>query len=77
MKMSFARVGKKQDNAPATSTLEDPLRMMNKTMVYFMPIMILLMVASLPSGVGLYLAVSTVFGVVQQWTVMRQPSPIS
>lgn len=77
MKLSFARVGKKQDNAPATNSLEDPLRMMNKTMVYFMPIMILLMVASLPSGVGLYLAISTLFGIVQQWNVMRQPSPIT
>lgn len=54
-----------------TDMLQDPLRMMNKTMLYFMPIMMAFMVATLPSAVGLYLAISTVFGVAQQLVVNK------
>ena len=50
----------------------DPLNMMNKTMMYFMPVMIALMVASLPSAVGLYMVVSTLFGVGQQFFINRR-----
>lgn len=77
MKMSLSRfstgpgVLAQKHKMDATAALQDPLLMMNKSMTYFMPIMILLMVASLPSGVGLYLAVSTLFGIVQQFTVNR------
>lgn len=51
--------------------LQDPMKMMNKTMIYFMPVMIGFMVATLPSGVGLYLFVSTLFGIAQQYSVNR------
>jgi YidC/Oxa1 family membrane protein insertase len=50
----------------------DPMKMMSKTMVYFLPLMIVFMTASLPSGVGLYWGVSTAFGVVQQLFVNRE-----
>lgn len=83
MKLSFSRkniTGKhsdkaeivvKDENPDPTLALQDPLRMMNKTMLYFMPIMMAFMVATLPSGVGLYLAVSTIFGIAQQYVVNR------
>lgn len=64
-------VAKKDEHVDPTEALQDPLRMMNKTMLYFMPIMMAFMVATLPAGVGLYLAVSTIFGIVQQYVVNR------
>lgn len=63
--------GVPEKKAHNVDELQDPLKMMNKTMVYFMPVMIGFMVASLPSGVGLYLAVSTLFGIAQQYSVNR------
>jgi|CXWL01.1.fsa_nt_gi YidC/Oxa1 family membrane protein insertase len=51
--------------------LQDPLKMMNKTMIYFMPVMMGFAVATLPSGVGLYLFVSTLFSLAQQFAVNR------
>ncbi len=71
MKMSFARF-KEAPAAITNPTVEDPLKSMNKMMIYFMPIMILLMAQSLPSGVGLYLMVSTLFGILQQFIVNRE-----
>jgi YidC/Oxa1 family membrane protein insertase len=84
MKLSFSRkkigvketpekheLAKKEENSDPTQALQDPLRMMNKTMLYFMPVMMAFMVATLPSGVGLYLAVSTLFGIAQQFYVNR------
>ena len=45
---------------------------MNQAMMYFMPVMIAVFTASLPSGVGLYWGVSTVFGIGQQLVVNRE-----
>ncbi|MGE3278382.1 MAG: YidC/Oxa1 family membrane protein insertase [Candidatus Altimarinota bacterium] len=64
-------IAHKDEQVDPTDALQDPLRMMNKTMLYFMPLMMGFMVATLPSGVGLYLAVSTLFGIVQQYAVNR------
>lgn len=85
MKLSFAqrKAAKKQVNIDEkgiiaehdpVADLQDPLQAMNKTMLYFMPIMMAFMVATLPSGVGLYLAVSTLFGIAQQLVVNRSDS---
>jgi YidC/Oxa1 family membrane protein insertase len=75
MKMSLSRFSgqapKPKSSGGIGADLQNPLLMMNKSMTYFMPIMILLMVASLPSGVGLYLGISTLFGIAQQFTVNR------
>ena len=79
LKLSFARrkkskhgkevidVGDKKKEPQA----QDPMQMMSKSMMYFMPVMIGLMVASLPSGVGIYMMVSTLFGIVQQYVVNK------
>lgn len=59
----------KVSNKPAADT--NPMQMMSKSMMYFMPVMMALMAASLPSGVGLYLMISTLFGIGQQYTVNK------
>lgn len=53
------------------STDPDPMKMMNKTMIYFMPIMIAVLAATLPAAVGIYLLISSLFGVAQQFFVNR------
>jgi len=85
MKLTFARRQTKKDGTevidikedgsaePAKKkSLQEQMNVMNKTMLYFMPVMIALMVASLPSGVGLYLFISTLFGIGQQLVVNRR-----
>ncbi len=51
---------------------QDPMKMMNKTMLYIMPLMLAFMTATFPAGVGLYLIVSTLFGIFQQYSVNRK-----
>jgi YidC/Oxa1 family membrane protein insertase len=48
------------------------LQMANKTMVIIMPIMIALFTASAPAGLGLYWAVSTLYGIIQQAVINSQ-----
>lgn len=49
----------------------NPMKMMNKTMMYFMPLIIAFMVASTPAGVGLYMTVSSLFGIGQQYFINK------
>lgn len=44
----------------------------SRTMMYVMPVMIAFFTASVPSGVGLYWAFSTLYGIIQQMIVNRQ-----
>lgn len=60
-------LGKSIKNAPTDS----PMPMMNKTMIYFMPLLIAFFTASLPAAVGFYWGASTVFGIGQQIIVNR------
>jgi YidC/Oxa1 family membrane protein insertase len=64
-KVVAAKKKNEEDKTP------DPMKMMSKTMVYFLPIMIAFMTASLPAGVGLYWGVTTSFGIIQQLFVNR------
>ncbi len=59
---------KKVKDKPAA----DEMEIANKMMIYVMPVMIALFTASTPSGVGLYWAVSTTYGICQQLVVNRQ-----
>lgn len=65
MKLSFAR---KQPQPTDKSEME----VANKTMTYIMPVMIAFFTASVPSGVGLYWAFSTIYGIVQQMVINKQ-----
>ncbi len=60
-------LGKSLKNAPTDS----PMPMMNKTMIYVMPLLIAFFTASLPAAVGFYWGASTVFGIGQQIVVNR------
>jgi YidC/Oxa1 family membrane protein insertase len=84
LKLSFSRRSKQQkhgkevidvvdenDKKDKKKTPENPMQMMSKSMMYFMPVMMALMAASLPSGVGVYLVISTLFGIGQQYFVNK------
>jgi len=45
---------------------------MNKQMVYFFPVFTVFIAASLPAGLGLYWVATTVFGIVQQYFVLKK-----
>jgi YidC/Oxa1 family membrane protein insertase len=60
-------LGKSIKKAPTDS----PMPMMNKTMIYFMPILIAFFTASLPAAVGFYWGASTLFGIGQQLVVNK------
>lgn len=48
------------------------MQMVNKTMIYFLPVMIALFTASVPAGVGLYWGISTLYSIGQQMIVNRE-----
>jgi YidC/Oxa1 family membrane protein insertase len=53
---------------------EDMMAMMNKSMLYFMPIMTVLIGSSLPGGLALYWLVVTLLSILQQHLVFRRAS---
>jgi YidC/Oxa1 family membrane protein insertase len=57
--------------AKTEKSAENPLPMMNKTMVYVMPIMIAVFTATLPAAVGFYWGTSTLFAILQQIVINR------
>lgn len=69
LRISLAKTPKKKpaDSKKGGSEME----MASKTMTYIMPFMIAFFTASVPSGVGLYWAFSTIYGIVQQVIVNR------
>lgn len=48
---------------------------MNRSMLYFMPVMTVIIGAKLPGGLALYWLVSNLFMVIQQWFVFRKKKP--
>ncbi len=65
-KKEVATTKDKKDSAP------DQMEIMNKTMTYVMPVMITVFTASVPSGIGLYWGISTLYGIGQQLVVNYQ-----
>ncbi|MBU1613389.1 MAG: YidC/Oxa1 family membrane protein insertase [bacterium] len=53
---------------------EDMMAMMNKQMLYMMPVMTVVIGASLPAGLTLYWLFSTVFTALQQMFLFKKPS---
>jgi len=72
MKLMMFKRQSQQENKDATPS---ELQMVNKMMVYFMPVMIAVFTASVPAGVGLYWGISTVFGIGQQLIVNKAKGP--
>jgi len=60
--------------APKTSASQgsDFSSIMNKQMVYFFPVFTVFIAASLPAGLGLYWVATTVFGIVQQYFILKK-----
>ncbi len=54
---------------------ENMMAMMNKQMLYVMPILTVFIGLSLPSGLALYWFLSALFMALQQWHAMRKPNP--
>lgn len=82
MHLTFKNMKKKKDGTESDNKniakaaegefdMQSQMQMANNMMKYFMPAMIAFFTASLPAGVGLYWATSTVYGIVQQWVVNR------
>lgn len=59
---------------PKTSVSQgsDFSSVMNKQMVYFFPVFTVFIAASLPAGLGLYWVATTIFGIVQQYFVLKK-----
>ncbi len=69
LKISMAKNLPKKDSGKDKRPSE--MEMASRTMVYIMPFMIAFFTASVPSGVGLYWAFSTIYGIAQQIVVNR------
>ncbi|MBU0668116.1 YidC/Oxa1 family membrane protein insertase [Patescibacteria group bacterium] len=72
MKLAMMRSKKKKEAQGKEKEKGNEMEMANKMMIYIMPVMIAVFTASVPSGVGLYWAVSTTYGIAQQFIVNKQ-----
>ena len=72
MKMMMAKK-KVKDKAPIKGMANEMAAATNM-MTYILPVMIAVFTASLPAGVGIYWGVSTLYGIVQQTFVNKEPS---
>ncbi len=61
---------------PAKKSKEvDVSQMMQKQMVYFMPVITVIILLGLPSALGLYWTVSGIFSVIQQYFIFKKKKP--
>jgi len=56
----------------AEDTTQDFAKIMNKQMIYLMPVMTFMFALSFPSGLALYWAVTTAFAIIQQYLIMKK-----
>jgi YidC/Oxa1 family membrane protein insertase len=70
--LQFLQLRMVSNNTKKNGAIPSELQMANKTMVIIMPVMIALFTASAPAGLGLYWAVSTLYGIVQQFVINKQ-----
>lgn len=71
VKMMMASKPKPVQTEKADS-MEDFSQIMNKQMLYVMPLILAFTAYSLPAGIALYLVVTTAFSVVQQYFTMKK-----
>lgn len=72
LKLSMGRMKKAKGEIKGEKKPANEMEMANRTMTLIMPFMIAFFTASVPSGVGLYWAFSTTYGILQQLVVNRQ-----
>lgn len=58
--------------APKTKPQDKTAALMNAQLVYFMPIITVVIAASLPAGLSLYWVVTTLFAIAQQYYIMKK-----
>jgi YidC/Oxa1 family membrane protein insertase len=64
-----------EKEAKATVDRSDDISsMMQKQMLYFFPLMTLILAYTMPSGVMLYWLVFSLFSLIQQWSISRSVS---
>jgi YidC/Oxa1 family membrane protein insertase len=74
-KMMMPAVKVQEKEAKATVAQSDDISsMMQKQMLYFFPLMTLILAYTMPSGVMLYWLVFSIFTLIQQWLINRQTS---
>lgn len=69
--LQFGQMKLTMGKTMANSSGDSPMPMMNRSMMYFMPLLIAFFTASLPAAVGFYWGTSTAFGIAQQIAVNR------
>ncbi len=72
-KMLFAKRPAPELREKKDAKDEDTMAIMNKQMMYIMPVMITFIGISLPSGLALYWFISTAFMIAQQYIAFREP----
>lgn len=72
VQMKLVTAGLKIPEMKNKASIESTMHNMNKIMTWVMPVMIALMTASFPAGVGLYWGFSTIFGIGQQLVVNHE-----
>jgi YidC/Oxa1 family membrane protein insertase len=74
-KMMVPAVKVQEKEAKATVDRSDDISsMMQKQMLYFFPLMTLILAYTMPSGVMLYWLVFSLFSLIQQWSISRSVS---
>lgn len=73
-KMLMGTKENKEENKDkaADDKAPDFAQIMNKQMVYIMPVMTFMFALSFPSGLALYWAVTTAFAIIQQYLIMKK-----
>jgi YidC/Oxa1 family membrane protein insertase len=64
---------KKKKKPTGKGIMGDVSSIMSKQMTYFMPVMTVFIAMSLPSGLALYWAATTLFAIGQQYIIMKSP----
>lgn len=70
-KMMLPSVPKIQSNSDGKPDMNDTMAMANKQMVYIFPLITIFIARSLPAGIGIYWIITTLFGIAQQYYVIR------
>jgi len=72
MLMGTKKEDKENKEKAADDKAPDFAQMMNKQMIYIMPVMTFMFALSFPSGLALYWAVTTAFAIIQQYLIMKK-----
>jgi YidC/Oxa1 family membrane protein insertase len=70
-KMMLPPVPKIQSSGDSKPDMGDTMAMANKQMVYIFPLITVFIARSLPAGIGIYWIITTLFGIAQQYYVIR------